>query len=276
MQTNNQSARVSVSTWSLHRTLGGPAFYGVGDPLPADTHNKGAYSLLALPERLVVAGISTMEICHFHLPTLDPGYLGELRAALEAAQVELFSLLVDDGDITHPTNGERDLAWIRQWLDVAQALGARCMRVIAGKSAPSPQALERSYQALSILAAEARERDVRLMTENWFALLSTPQSVQALFERLNGEVGLCLDFGNWKGHEKYAALEEIAPLAESCHAKASFDSPYVLDQEDYLRCLDITRLANFSGPYTLIYDGPDQDEWKGLANELAVAQQYVQ
>lgn len=276
MQTNNQYARVSVSTWSLHRTLGDPAFYGVGEELPANTHNKGAYSLLALPEHLAETGIFTMEICHFHLPTLDPGYLGELRAALEAAQVELFSLLVDDGDITHPTYGERDLAWIRQWLDVAQALGARCTRVIAGKSSPSSQALERSYQALSLLAAEARERDIRLMTENWFDLLSTSQSVQALFKRLDGEVGLCLDFGNWKGHEKYAAFEEIASLAESCHAKAFFDSPYILDQEDYLRCLDIMRLANFSGPYTLIYDGPDEDEWEGLASELAVVQQYVQ
>lgn len=275
MYTNEQRARVSVSTWSLHRTLGDPAFYGVGQEIPVDTHHKGASSLLELPERIAAAGIHTLEICHFHLPTLDPVYLDELKAALKAAQVELFSLLVDDGDVTHPRDGERDQAWISSWLRVASALDARRMRVIAGKSAPSPDALERSYQAVHQLAREAREQGIRLMTENWFGLLSTPEAVQALLTRLEGEVGLCFDFGNWEGEDKYTRLAEIASFAESCHAKASFTSPYVVDGDDYTRCLDITRQAGFGGPYTLIYAGPDHDEWRGLALEASLVQPYL-
>lgn len=275
MNTSGQHARLSVSTWSLHRTLGDPAAYGVGQDIPVNTHNRGVYSLLELPERIAAAGIHTMEICHFHLPTLDTGYLSELSAALKAAHVELFSLLVDDGDVTHPRDGERDRIWISQWLNVARMLGAQRMRVAAGKSMPTPEALERSYQALRRLASEAKEQGIRLMTENWFTLLSTPEAVLTLFERLEGEVGLCFDFGNWKGDEKYAALAKIAHLAESCHAKASFTSPYIVDEADYIRCLDITRQANFAGPYTLIYDGPDDNEWEGLAREIPLVQPYL-
>ena len=36
----------------------------------------------------------------FHLPSLDnPGYLAKLHSELKAAQVEMFSLLIDEGDI---------------------------------------------------------------------------------------------------------------------------------------------------------------------------------
>ncbi len=132
--------RLSVSTWSLHRTLGQPALYGPEDGIRLASPGEkktGTFSLLDLPERLNAFGLSTVELCHFHLPTLDQGYLTELRTTLEQAHVELFSLLVDAGDITHPTHGPRDLAWITSWIAIAGQLGAKCVRVIAGKSLPT-------------------------------------------------------------------------------------------------------------------------------------------
>lgn len=269
--------RLSVSTWSLHRTLGSPAFYGVGQEIPVESHNRGAMTLLELPQRLAAFGIHTLEICHFHFPTLDAGYLRELREALEQADIELFSLLVDDGDITHPEEEERDrtMRWIGQWFDVASQLGARCVRAVAGKAAPSSEHLDQSVHALGTLAERAQTLGLRLMTENWFKLLSTPQAVHAVFERLDGKIGLCFDFGNWHGEEKYANLEQIAAYAESCHTKAHFNAPFELDRADYEHCLEITQRAHFAGPYTLIYDGPNADEWAGLSLERAVVQPYL-
>jgi hypothetical protein len=86
--------RLSVSTWSLHRALGQPALYGPEDETrPSSAGEKTpALSLLDLPDRLKTAGLSTVEICHFHLPSLDQGYLRELWTTLEQAHVELFSL----------------------------------------------------------------------------------------------------------------------------------------------------------------------------------------
>jgi sugar phosphate isomerase/epimerase len=266
---------LSASTWSLHRALGRPGFYGPADArIPSETHGRGALTLLELPARLAAFGIGTLEICHFHLPSRDPAYLGELRAALGAAGVRLFSLLVDDGDITGP-DAARDLGWIRGWVPVAAALGAERMRVIAGKAEPSEAALARSTDALGALADEASAAGLRLMTENWFALLARPDTVLALLDRLEGRVGLCLDFGNWRGDGKYERLAAIAPRAESCHAKAHFASPGALDRADFTRCLELTRAAAFAGPYTLIYDGPGDDEWAGLALEREAALPYL-
>ena len=273
----NQGPRLSVSTWSLHRQLGRPDFYGPeeGKQIPVTTHGKGDFSLLDLPARVAEFGINTLELCHFHVSSLDNGYLNELRGALEAANVELFSLLIDNGDITDPDDADRDLDWIGDWIDIAGMLGATCARAIAGKANPSAQALEMSRNGLQKLAGRAESNGVRLMTENWFSILSTPDNVLTLLDSLDGEVGFCLDFGNWTGETKYADLEAIAPRADSCHTKAHFPAPGEMDKEDYVRCLDLTQDAGFSGPHTLIYDGPGDDEWEGLSIEREVVQSYL-
>lgn len=278
--TDNSSAqpRLSISTWSLHRSLGQPQLYGVesGQHIPSATHGRGTLSLLEVPARLAEFGIHTLEICHFHLPSIERAYLAELRGALEDAHIELFSLLIDAGDITDPVYGMRDLEWIGSWFAVASQLGATCARAIAGKSDPSDENIGLSVARLSMLAKQAQDHGLHLMTENWFGLLSTPSAVTTVLDRLEGNVGLCFDFGNWKGPEKYADLEAIAPYAESCHTKAHFLSAQELDRDDYVCCLDITRKAGFSGPYTLIYDGPNTNEWQGLAQEREIVAPYLQ
>ena len=273
----NQGPRLSVSTWSLHRQLGRPDFYGpeAGKQIPVATHGMGEFSLLEIPARVAEFGINTLEVCHFHIPSLDKGYLNELRGALEATNVELFSVLIDHGDITHPEYADRDLVWMGEWIEAAGILGATCARAIAGKAPPSAEVLEMSRNGLQKLAERAEANGVRLMTENWFSVLSTPENVLTLLDRLDGEVGFCLDFGNWEGETKYVDLEAIAPRAESCHTKAHFPAPRDIDKDDYIRCLDLTQDAGFSGPHTLIYDGPGDDEWEGLTIERKVVQSYL-
>lgn len=269
--------RLSVSTWSLHRSLGRPAFTGPDstEPQTATPTTTPAFSLLELPARIAAAGIHTLEICHFHLPSRDPAYLKQLRSAIEAADVELWQVLIDAGDITHPQYSERDIAWIQGWIDVAGQLGARCARVIAGKAEPSVAALTASQRALSRLARYAQAHNVRLLTENFYNLTSTPEAVLMLLNGLNGEVGLLADFGNWKGPKKYADLAQIFPRAEACHAKCHFSAPGQMDRDDYVHCLDLTRAAHFAGPYTLIYDGPGDDEFEGLRLESEVVAGYL-
>ncbi|HVF85070.1 MAG TPA: TIM barrel protein [Abditibacteriaceae bacterium] len=274
MNTVKTPRRLSVSSWSLHRTLGAPDFFGVGQEIPLDSHNRGTSTLLELPQKLAAMGINTMEICHFHLLSRDDDYLHQLRSALEKANVELWSFLIDDGDISHPQNSERDVQWVREWFPVAQKLGAKRARVIGGKSEPTPENMQRSMQAMQQLAQDAKAYDLRLMTENWYNILSTPQRVLDVFEQTQGEVGLCLDFGNWNHADKHEMLSQIAPLAESCHAKFEFVDENTMDLEDGTRCLDILRSANFSGAFTLI-NGTPGDEWRGLEMEKEVVQRYL-
>lgn len=209
------------------------------------------------------------------VPSLFRSAVADLRASLTDAGVELFSLLINDDDITHASHAKREIAWIEKWIDIAGELDAKCARVIGGKADPSPETIAQSRNVLAQLSERADTAGLRLMSENSHYIFSNPENVKTILEGLDGKVGLCLDFGNWSGSTKYTNLESIAPWAESCHTKAYFPAPLKIDKEDYVQCLEIARSSGFAGPYTLIYDGPGEDEWKSLEIEREVVEPYL-
>jgi sugar phosphate isomerase/epimerase len=259
----------AVSTWSLHRTLGR---FVADDPVPegdagfTPSGPVDGVALLDLPEMLAERGYHTVQICQFHVPHRDRGYLEELKGALTTHGITLDAVLVDAGDLVHDEFADAHESWIAQWLDDAAVLGAAKARVIAGQQPPSPQRLADSGRRLRRLAAGT---DLRVVTENWMALLPSPAEVHRVLEVAEGEVGLLIDLGNWTGPGKYDQLASIAPLAETCHAKCHTvpDQEASLDTEDYRRSLQVLADAGFSGPLALVYDGPDDDEWGRLDAE---------
>lgn len=266
---------LAVSSWSLHRMLG-KSWPNRPDndivPAAQPTWGEGSITLLEFPAVVARLGIDRVEICSFHIESRDGANLARLKAALAASHVTLQSLLIEYGDLTDAATAERDLAWIERWIDAAAALGAEKARVIAGKAKASPEALAMSAAGLNRLARYAAARGVALVTENWFDLLATPADVDGLFAKLDG-VGLNGDFGNWDGAGKYDDLRAIFPRAVCCHAKGDFSSG-ALDEADYAACLAAASAAGFRGPYTLIYDGPDNDELAHLAVERDFIRRY--
>jgi len=242
--------RLGVSSWSLNRRL---------------RDNK--VSLLDLPGEVSQCGLSKLEICHFHFPSTDNGYLAELRQSFENSGVEFYTLLIDFGDLSSNDSlvRESDEAMMSDWLEIAAKCGAQNVRVIAGQTAESVTGgpFEHSVSGLSRLSRRAKSLSLRLVTENWHALLHGPDEVVRLLDRLEGRVGLKLDFGNWGGEGKHDKLTKIAPFAQSTHAKASFTARGSMNSEDFVRCLSICQGANFSGPHILIFDSPG-DEWAHL------------
>jgi len=267
---------LAVSSWSLHRALGltfpnrpDHDVEAVAEP----TYGPGRMSLLDMPRAIAAIDIDRIEVCSFHVPHRDAGYAAAFRAALAEAGVTLQTLLIEYGDITNPATRDRDLAWIESWIDTAAAFGAEQARVIAGRSQPTRAALDLSVEGLTRLGHYGDARGIRVITENWFELLPGPREVRDLFDALDDTVGLNGDFGNWSGETKYEDLEAIFDLAICCHAKADF-SGGVLHAEDYRRCLDAADAAGFRGPFTLIYDGPNADEFRHLLIERDFIRQY--
>ena len=269
------SRRLSVSTWSVHRALGSMPITGPADQ-PNSTQPPGALLLEELPRQIAHRGINTLEICHFHLPSTSDDYLAQLREALEESRVELWSLLIDGGDLNGP-DAQRDFDWIQNWIEIAGKLRAKNARVITGQGDSTPENLAQSVAALGRLARVATQHNVRLMTENWFGTLSTPQAVHHVFAELEGRLDLCLDFGNWDDHaDKYSDLSLIARYATSCHARADFGSSGELGKSDFRRCLQLCVDADFHGPFTLIPSGKVENEWAAINEAARVAREFCQ
>jgi sugar phosphate isomerase/epimerase len=241
-------SRFAVSTWSLDGLL------------------QSGTPLLDIPALLREHGITTLEICHFHLPTTEAAYLQALRDRLRDAQIELFSILIDAGDITaaDPAQQAADHAFIQQWIGHAAALGAQRVRIDAGLQPPTPEVIQRSAQQLHALAQSAAAVGVDVSTENWHLTSQEPAALLDILDQCDGSVGLCADTGNAEATpDKYQTLAQLLPRATSIHFKARYTPAGDIEQADLQRCLGLIQQAAFDGVVTLIYDRK-QAEWAGI------------
>jgi sugar phosphate isomerase/epimerase len=268
--------QIAVSSWSVHHLLGvtyanGPGKIPTGVPEP--TFGPGTLAFLDLPAELARRGYTRAEICHFHLAGLEPGYLKTVCDAFQKSGVVIQTLLIDDGDLTDSTTRDRDLKWIASWIEAAAVLGAENARVIAGKAKPSPEALARSVDGLRAMAQLGKARGVRIVTENWFDLLSSPREVHHVLDKAGDQLGFLADTGNWHGATKYDDLKSIFARAELCHAKCGFGPGLAMDDADYGQSMKAAAKAGYNGPLTLIFESPG-DEWRGLDMEHKFVRDY--
>ena len=258
----------AVSTWSLHRKLGIAFENGPSDVAPfkkVERWGAGEFTLAELPAILAAKGFYRCEICHFHLAGQSRSYLESMGASFRKSGVVIQTLLIDDGDISNPKTCERDMAWIAAWIEAAGFLGAENARVIAGRQKPTAAALSLAIAGLKQLVGVGRQHNVRIVTENWFDLLSSPKEVHQILDGVEG-LGFLADTGNWSGAHKYADLQSIFARAELCHAKTGFGAGLKINGDDFGACVKAAQAADYRGPYTLIFDD-DGDEWQGVQAE---------
>jgi hypothetical protein len=254
----------TVSTWSLHRTLGryvAPDSAAQGGPFMEGPAESRGLTLLELPKALRQHGYGAVQICHFHLASTSPAYLAELRTALSDADITLEALLVDDGDLTDPARADEVEAWMGRWLDVATALGAARARLQVGRAAPTPELIQACADRLRRLA-DAHPK-VRIVIENDKGTMRDAEAVQALLAATGDAVGFLIDTGNWQGPNAEQDLARVASLAETCHAKCRFSGSEP-DADAFRRALRSLKAAEYDGPLALIYDSSDDDEWDKL------------
>jgi sugar phosphate isomerase/epimerase len=265
----NLIARRAVSTWSLHRTLGNfVAEHSAvrGGPCMTLPQVPDGLTLIELIPEIANRGYAMVQICHFHLQSRDSAYLAKVKSVLETHNVQLEMLLIDAGDLMDPDRSTQ-MDWYSGWLEAATLLGAERARICAGRSAPTPERLTSSGAMLAELARN--HPAVKIVTENWMEATPDAASVLAVLDAAGPEVGLLIDLANWAPPEKYRELELIAPRAISCHAKCGF-SEAGTEADDFRQTLSILKRAGFAGPISLIYDGPDPDEWSGLDFEWEI------
>jgi sugar phosphate isomerase/epimerase len=157
-----------------------------------------------------------------------------------------------------------EVATISGWIGVAAALGARRVRISAGRQPPSPQVIERSASELVAFSAQAAELGLVVVTENWQTTAEQPETLLAILDRCAGQVGLCADTGNADATaDKAATLAQLLPRASSVHFKARYTPQGEIDRDDLEQCARLVRQSGFDGVITLIYDRKT-DEWAGL------------
>lgn len=251
---------VALSTWTLDPLLAAryPSSPEANGGERA-THT-GDLEIFDVPRAAREHGFDRLETPHFHLPG---GRAEQERfgTAAREAGVVLQTLLVDDGDVSHPEHSARDEAWIAGWIETAARIGFERVRIIAGQQEKTPETFARSLEAMKRLADRAHGHGLRASTENWYALLNSPEAVLSYLGRMEGRLGLCVDFGNWPADVEGPGLPLILPLAETTHAKAEIAPGGWLDEDRFRRQIGEATRVGFFGPHTIVADGPG-DRWE--------------
>lgn len=277
--------RVALSTASLHldEALGHPWYELAADgqsvvkvvhpfisaeaPIAPPT-----LDLLEVPAEIAAHGINTLDLCVQHIPSIDSGYLEELRLAFEDANVELFQLLIDVGDMSSPDSHERSagIQTTRRWMEIAGELGAAGVRYVPGDSEPSPETIRFSAEAFRELADYAIECGIKPATENYKTMTNKAHDLLRILELSDREYGVVADFGNARGPGKFETLTRLVPRATSIHAWGECEDDGTLNTDDFRKCLNMVRDSGFSGPIMLLGAQPSgiykrtRDFWGGV------------
>ena len=257
-------ARAGLSSFSLHLpdALGDPWYEldAGGESVSGSFRGTPTLDLLDFPGEVAAHGIGCVDLCIQHIPNIAPGYLAELRAAFESANVELYQLLVDIGEVGSPDPDESSagIALTKRWIEIAAELGSTGVRYVPGDSQPTPETIEQCGQAFRALYDYAVACGVAPATENYKVFNNEADDLLQVLDLSERDYGLVADFGNAEGPNKYATLSKLMPRATAIHQWVTLDDDGAIIAEDSQRCLNMARDSGFDGPVMLLGGRPYQ------------------
>lgn len=268
--------RLGLSTYSL--------WHFRGDPYPVSQALEDA-------ARWGVAGVEILEV---QLGEVDRAELHRLRRQAFLLGLDVYAVSTHQDFVSpHKEERQRQIAKTVRSLEVAEALGAACIRVNSGrwKTIPSFDALMAAggrepplpgyteddargwvVESLEALLPEAERRGILLGLENHWGLTSTADGVLRILDQLPSPyVAAVLDTGNFPraGSEMYEELDRIAPRAVLVHAKSYLGGGEWYDLPiDYHRIREILVRHGYRGYVSLEFEGR-MDPHQGVPEALA-------
>jgi len=207
--------KVGIDSYCFHRFF--------GEVYPQQSRPEKSMTLdgfLEFAGSLGVDGVS-LESCFF--PTVEPSYLADVRARLDAASLERVYAWGHPDGLEGGTNEEAYREMIRSF-DHAQAIGAKVMRVVGSslrfRNEPHGPQLERLTRMFRNAAPIAEAYGIRMAVENHIdfngqEMLTLLHSVDSPF------LGINFDTGNFVRllDDPIQAMDELAPYTYATHIK---------------------------------------------------------
>ena len=152
---------------------------------------------------------------------------------------------------------------VKQWVDVAVALGAPYIRVFANKAkgVELADAQKQCIESIQECAEYAGTKGVYIGLENDQGITANAEQTLTLIHGIKSPwFGLNLDLGNFKVPDPYADVKLCAPYAINVHCKVATHPSASKEPEpaNYQRQFQILRDVNYQGYIALEYEAdPD-------------------
>ena len=251
--------KISLAEWSLNRALYG----GKLDHLDFPKKAKESF------------GIDAVEYVNsFFKEKAKPEYVAELKKRCADLGVTSVLIMCDgEGHLGDPDAKKRTTAVQnhKKWLEAAQALGCKAIRVNAHSEGSYDEQSERAADGLHALCVVAEPFGLNVIVENHGGLSSNGAWLAGVMKKCGHKaVGTLPDFGNFrlgegKEYDRYVGVAELMPFAKGVSAKSyAFDARGDETRMDYRRLLKIVVDAGYTGRIGIEYEGDAHTEDEGI------------
>ena len=213
-----------------------------------------------------------------HLSALDTDYIHQVKAAADEAGLPFGTIAVDGAHIYEADPEARDANRQRayRWLDVAQMLGAKQVRIDAGGPEDMPDdVFEIIKEGYADVIARAHDKGIEVLVENHWGPTVIPDNVVKLLENVPG-LGLLLDTHNWKRELRDEGRLKCAKYAKGLHIKTlNWDTDGNEVGEDVPTAIRIVQEAGYKGCWGIESVPSDGDEYGGARKTIALLEKLV-
>ena len=171
----------------------------------------------------VELGIDGLDLTVYWFPNTSDDFLLPLKRLAYRNGVEIYSISVAT-EMTQPTPElqAKELAKVKQWVDVAEKLGAGHIRVFGGripKGSTEDQAASAVVEVLKRASEYAGMKGIILGLENHGGITEKASTILDIVKRVDSPwVGVNLDTGNFN-RNAYEQMEQCMPQAVNVQVK---------------------------------------------------------
>lgn len=220
-------------------------------------------------------GVQGVELQDIHFPQTRPAYLQMLRRTARDLGLTIIGIGVhNDFGRADPTLRQSEVVKVKQWVEVAERLGAPLVRVFAGYPEGGPAHRGARWPAmiesLRDVAAFAGHAGIRLGLENHNHGAFTPTAseyLRVLEQVKSPHLTPLLDTGNYT--DGWPSVEKTLHIAAHVHAKFWKVAADGSDETvDYARIIPALRRAGYDGWVSFEYEA-EEAEATGIPRALA-------
>jgi sugar phosphate isomerase/epimerase len=226
--------------------------------LAKGTPEKPAFTLFDLLDWCAGQNIEGLDITGYYIPTYPEvptdEYIYELKRKAFRLGIDITGTGIRNNFASpDPAVRAADVKRAKEWIIVAEKLGAPVIRLFAGEI---PKGYENKWDEVAgwmiecykECAAFGAQHGVIIGIQNHGDMIQTAEQCYKVVKAVNSKwAGIILDTGNFKVADPYADIEAVIPIAVNWQMKESVLGNTSEVKTDYLRLMKIIKKSGYRG-----------------------------
>jgi sugar phosphate isomerase/epimerase len=212
-------------------------------------------------EKCAEWGLEGTELTEYYFKKpLTPEYILGIKHKARRNGLDITSTPIGNRFAQPPGEArDREIARVKDWIDVAATLGSPVVRIFAGgvpKGGDPKEARKWVVECIHLALEHAAKRGIFLALENDGGLTDDAAGTLEIVRAIEHPwFGMNLDMGNFHSADPYAELETLASYAITTHVKSEINRQGKKEPMDFGRIVGMLRKANYHGYLSLEYEG---------------------